>query len=563
MTQTFQELGLSPVLLETLEQLGYSEPTPIQREAIPHLLAGRDVLGQAQTGTGKTAAFTLPTIQQLDNNKLQVLILAPTRELAIQNAEAVYRYGNKIGLRVLPVYGGQSYDRQIRRLQKGVQVVVGTPGRTLDLIRQRHLNLKDVRFLILDEGDEMLKMGFIEDIEQIINATDAENRQTILFSATFSKEIKRIAERYMRDAVNIKIESEQLTGDTINQRHYLVKQRDKIAALSRILEVEQPQSTLIFTRTKVGSAELAEQLIAQNYPAVAIHGDLSQQERERIIGRFRNGTSKILVATDVMARGVDIPEVSHVINYDIPQLAIEYVHRIGRTGRAGRTGEAITLITPNQRRPLKTIESYVGNPIARAELPSREQVLEIREQQFMNRLIDQIKANSEEHEAVLDELVTMGYSMPQVATALIKMLRSDEAAESLTNISDVKAGGRDNDDRGRGRGRNNRGRNERGGNNGDRGSQGGSRGGKRRKRGGKEEGMVRLIMAVGRTNGVSPGDVVFKIASESQIPGSVIGQIDIQNTKTFVDVPQEHVDAVLKNGKNITIKGQSAKLKLA
>lgn len=548
MTVTFQDLGLAPVLLETLDQIGYVEPTPIQREAIPHLLAGRDVLGQAQTGTGKTAAFTLPTLQQLDNDGLQVLILTPTRELAIQNSEAVYRYGNKIGLRVLPIYGGQSYDRQVRRLKKGVQVVVGTPGRTLDLIRQGALDLSSVRHLILDEGDEMLKMGFIEDIEQIINATDADQRQTILFSATFHKEILKIAKQYMRDAVHIKIESEQMTADAVNQRHYVVKERDKIAALSRVLEVEDPLSVLIFARTKVGSAELAEQLMLQGYPAVAIHGDLSQQERERILGRFRQGESKILVATDVMARGVDIPAVSHVINYDIPQLAIEYVHRIGRTGRAGRTGEAITLITPRQRRSLKVIENYVGNPIPRAQLPSRQEVMEIREQQFMTRLVEQIEASGNTHDDVLDELTAMGHSVEQVANALIAMIRQQEAQESLAEISDVSKERES---------RRNRNRNDRGGDDNRRGR------GRRRKRGGREKGMVRLIMPVGKSNGVRPGDVVYKIASNADIPGSVIGQIDIQNNKTFVDVPEEHVDAVLKNGQKATIKGQAMKLKLA
>lgn len=556
MTQSFQELGLDPILLETLEQIGYTEPTPIQHEAIPHLLAGRDVLGQAQTGTGKTAAFTLPTLQQLNDDPVQVLILNPTRELAIQNAEAVYRYGHKIGLRVLPIYGGQSYDRQIRRLKKGVHVVVGTPGRTLDLIKQGALKLSNVRFLILDEADEMLKMGFIEDIEQIINATDASQRQTILFSATFSSEIRRIAKKYMRDAVHIKIESEQLTGDTINQRHYAVKDSDKINALSRILEVENPHSVLIFARTKVGCAELAEQLMLQGWPAVAIHGDLSQQERERIVGRFRSGESKILVATDVMARGVDIPDVSHVINYDLPQLAIEYVHRIGRTGRAGRTGEAITLVTPRQRHALKIIERYIENPIQRATLPTREQVLEIREQQFTTRLVEQIEASDDSYDDLLNQLAEMGYSTEQVAMALIGILRQQEAKESLAEISDVSTKAKSRRDRNGDR--NNR-SNRRDRSDGDNSN---SRS-RRKRRGGKEEGMVRLIMPVGKSNGVRPGDVVYKIASNAQIPGHVIGQIDIQNNKTFVDVPEEHVDAVLKNGKNATIKGQSMKLKLA
>lgn len=556
MTTSFQDLGLAPVFLETLEQVGYTEPTPIQHEAIPHLLAGRDVLGQAQTGTGKTAAFTLPTLQQLNDDTLQVLILNPTRELAIQNAEAVYRYGHKIGLKVLPVYGGQSYDRQIRRLKKGVHVVVGTPGRTLDLIKQGALKLGNVRFLILDEADEMLKMGFIEDIERIINATNAEKRQTILFSATFSSEIRRIAKKYMRDAVHIKIESEQMTGDNINQRCYAVKDRDKIKALSRILEVENPHSALIFARTKIGCAELAEKLQLQGYPAVAIHGDLSQQERERIVGRFKSGKSKILVATDVMARGVDIPAVSHVINYDLPQLAIEYVHRIGRTGRAGRTGEAITLVTPNQRHSLKIIERFIGNPIQRATLPTREQVLEIREQQFTARLVEQIESSNDNYEGLFADLTEKGFSTEQVATALIGMLRQQEAQESLAEISEVST--KRNSDRDRGN-RSNRGNRSDRGNRNERSGGGGGR----KRSGGKEKGMVRLIMPVGKSNGVRPGDVVYKIASNAEIPGHVIGHIDIQNNKTFVDVPEEHVEAVLKNGKNATIKGQSMKLKLA
>ncbi len=546
MTSTFAALGLAPALLETLQQIGYREPTPIQREAIPHLLAGRDVMGQAQTGTGKTAAFTLPTLQQLDKRSLQVLILAPTRELAIQNAQAVYRYGHQIGLRVLPIYGGQPYARQIRRLKKGVQAVVGTPGRTLDLIRQGELELGQVRFLILDEGDEMLKMGFIEDIEQIIAATDASQRQTILFSATVSQEIRNMAKKYMRDAIYIHIESEQLTANNVQQRHYMVRPQDKIAALSRVLEVETPQSVLIFARTKIGAAELAEQLIAQGYPAVAIHGDLSQPERERILGRFRGGHTSILVATDVMARGMDIPAVSHVVNYDIPQLAIEYVHRIGRTGRAGRVGEAITLITPKQRRALKIIENYIGNPIKRSQLPSREQVLAIRQSQFKNRLVEQIQSADDSYDEVLEELGEMGYSMEQVANALIGILRAEEAAESLSDISDIRI---ERDPR--------RPRRERGW------RDGRKERGRKRQRGRQEAGMVRLMMSVGKTNGIRPGDVVYKIASTARIPGHVIGHIDIQQDKTFVDVPEEHVEAVLKNGRRVIIRGRATHLKLA
>lgn len=558
MNTSFHNLGLDPILVDTVEKLGYIEPTPIQRESIPHLLQNRDVLGQAQTGTGKTAAFTLPTLQRLDADALQVLILTPTRELAIQDAEAVFRYGNQLGLRVLPIYGGQSYDRQVRRLQKGVHVVVGTPGRTLDLIRQRALDLRDVKYLILDEADEMLKMGFIEDIEQIIGATNADQRQTILFSATFSSEIRKLAHKYMRDPLHIEVESEQVTAENIVERHYVVNERDKMAALCRLLEVEDQQNTLIFARTKVGAAELAEMLMLQGFPAVAIHGDLSQQERERILGRFRAGESKILVATDVMARGVDIPAVSHVINYDIPQLAIEYVHRIGRTGRAGRSGEAITLITPKQRRALGIIENYVGHKIERAQLPTRDEVLQIRNQGFATRLIEQIDASSQSYDDLLDELLAMGYSAEQVANGLIQMLRAQEATHALTEISDATDKRQSRRER-RSRNRQNNGeraeRNDR--------SDRGDRRPRKGKSGQREEGMVRLYMNIGRSNGVKPGDVVYKIASNANIPGSVIGAIDIQQDGTYVDIPEDYVSAVIQMDKNAKIRGQSMKLKMA
>ena len=548
MSDKFAALGLSPILLQTLNEIGYQEPTPIQSEAIPHLLAGRDVMGQAQTGTGKTAAFSLPTIQQLDDNSLQVLILTPTRELAIQDAEAMYRYGKQVGLRVLPIYGGQSYDRQVRRLKKGVQAVVGTPGRTLDLIRQGVLDLQTVRFLILDEGDEMLKMGFIDDIEQIIAATDASKRQTILFSATVGKQIRAIAEKYMRQPIYIQIESEQLTADNVRQRHYVINESDKIAALSRVLEVEQPQSVLIFARTKVGAAKLAEQVVEQGFAGAAIHGDLSQQERERILGRFRQERFNVLVATDVMARGVDIPAVSHVVNFDIPPLAIEYVHRIGRTGRAGRAGEAITLITPRQRRSLKVIENYVGHPIPRGKLPSREQVLQIRHQQFRDRLIEQIEKSAEkEQDHVLQELADMGFMHDQVANALIGILREQEAVESLSEISDIRGHQQARHERRNGRHT--------------RDASNGRGNGRRRDK--REAGMVRLILPMGKATGIRPADVVYKIASSAHIPGHVIGYIEIQQERTYVDVPAEHVDTVLRKGKRVTIRGRTAHLKLA
>ncbi|MEO1287364.1 MAG: DEAD/DEAH box helicase [Chloroflexota bacterium] len=535
MTQTFQSLGLVPSLLETLSELGYEEPTPIQAAAIPLLLDGRDVMGQAQTGTGKTAAFTLPTIQQLSGESLEMLILTPTRELAIQVSQAVYRYGSKLGLKVLPIYGGQSYDRQERRLRKGVNVVVGTPGRTLDLIRKKSLKLNDVRFMILDEADEMLKMGFIDDVEAILSATDKSQRQTLLFSATFSDPIRKLAKNYMNNPEEITIEADEMTNEDINQRYYMVNHHDKIEALTRILEFEDRQNTLIFTRTRVGSAELAEKLAQRGFPAIAIHGDLAQNERERILNRFRNRSLNILVATDVVGRGVDIPDVSHVINFDISHMPIEYVHRIGRTGRAGRSGEAITIITAREKRLIRQVEQFTKHKIAKGKLPTADDILAKREQDFMGMLVKQIKA-TEQPSVILAELMNMGYPPEQIATAVIDMLAEREFTAPVKEISEVS----DNNNRRSGRGK-------------------GRRGGRKRERSfskvSNEKGMVRIEMDAGKKDNIRPGDVIYAVASSAKISGKVIGAINIGSNSTYVDVPEQHVQAVL-SAKYSTVRGQ-------
>ncbi len=528
---TFQDLGLFPELNQTVTALGYIKPTPIQAEAIPPLLAGHDIMGQAQTGTGKTAAFTLPMLQHLDTHGLQALILTPTRELAVQVAEAVYRYGKQLGVRVLPIYGGQSYSRQIRRLQKGVQVVVGTPGRTLDLIRQKVLDLSQVQYLVLDEADEMLKMGFIDDVEAILAATDAQTRQTALFSATLPTTIQHLAAKYMHDPLVITIASEEVTVENVTQRYYIVREAEKVAALSRLLEVENLQNTLIFTRTKAGAADLAETLIERGYPAEAIHGDLPQVERERILRRFRHDQLTILVATDVVARGVDIPQVSHVINFDIPQLGIEYVHRIGRTGRAGRAGDAITLITPRQRNHLKRIEQFTHKSITRSELPSRQDVLQRRNEAFRAELMEQLEnyEYGDEYE-MLDELIDIGYPADLVAATAIKMLRANEDKRPLEDIRPIKPQRehkphqyqRDHD--------------------------------------GHEPGMIRLHMNIGRSAGIRPADVVYCVASEAKIPGRVIGAIDIRHNETFLDVPESNVDSVLNALHHGKIRGRPMRI---
>lgn len=441
MSVSFESLGLIPELLQNVAELGYDEPTQIQAQAIPILLEGQDVMGQAQTGTGKTAAFTLPLLQRLDADELQALILAPTRELAIQVAEAVHRYGSPLGVRVLPVYGGQPYSRQKRRLEKGVHVVVGTPGRTLDLIRQRALKLHNVKYFVLDEADEMLKMGFIDDVEAILKAASHADRQTALFSATLPKEIQRLGHKYLNNPQHIAIESKAMTVDNITQRYYIVNQRDKVAALCRLLEVEDMDNTLVFTRTKAGAAQLTEKLQSRGYAAEPMHGDLPQMERERVLRRFRNKQATILVATDVVARGVDIPAVSHVINFDITQLPIEYVHRIGRTGRAGRSGDSITLIDPRERRRLRMIEDYTRQKMTKAKLPSKETVLAHREQdfktQFAKKMDNLSDKNATEAVEVLEALTSEGYDLEQIALASIQLLRADEKQRPLDHIRDV------------------------------------------------------------------------------------------------------------------------------
>lgn len=539
MTDTFDTLGLRSELVRTVAELGYEQPTPIQAGAIPVLLAGRDVLGQAQTGTGKTAAFTLPMLEMLDpvQSGVQSLILAPTRELAIQVAEAVYRYGHQLGVRVLPIYGGQSITRQMKRLERDTQVVVGTPGRMLDLIRRNVLDLSHVRYLVLDEADEMLKMGFIEDVEAILSATPT-SRQTALFSATLSTEIRRLAQSYMNEPVPVLIQGESMTVPQMEQRYYLVDEKYKFAALTRLLEVENLNSTLIFTRTRAGAAELAENLVARGYPAEAIHGDLSQDARETVMRRFRKGQLTVLVATDMVARGVDIEDVSHVINYDIPFDPEDYVHRIGRTGRAGRSGIAITLLTPGQTRRLKMIEGFTKHNIHRATLPTVEAVYTSRESRFQTQLDVTLSENLEDEVRFVQQLVEAGYDPVEMAAAAIHMARMVEQQRPVEEILDVRekrAADRAPRLRDRERGQSNSGG---------------------RRKPDFEPGMVRLLLNLGREHGIRPGDVVGAIASEARIPGNAIGAIDIGKHETFVDVKEKHVENVLRSMKQGKLRGK-------
>lgn len=572
MTITFESLGLRPQLVQAVMELGYENPTPIQERAIPALLEGRDVLGQAQTGTGKTAAFALPLLERLElsNRTVQGLILTPTRELALQVTEAIYQYGKHMGVRIVAIYGGSSYTRQLKRLEEGVHVVVGTPGRLIDLIDKRALRLNHVKFLVLDEADEMLKMGFIDDVTTILNQTPKE-RQTALFSATLSDPIREIARNYMHDPQVVAIEQKTLTVPQIEQRYYLVDEHSKVAALARLLEVEEVGSALIFTRTKLGAGSLADTLLARQFPVEALHGDLSQEMRETVMRRFRRGQITILVATDVAARGLDIQDMSHVVNFDVPYDAEDYVHRIGRTGRAGREGIAITLVTPRERRWLKTIEQFTRQPIKRGKLPNVDEVIAKRDQRFTERLSGMLDNEEFEREvSFLNGLIAVGYDSAEIAAAAIRMARSFETQRPIDEIQeprersyaerqasrtgDRRFGDRDRGDRRFGGEREHA---DRGGHNGD----GDER--PRRRTGEREAGMVRLMIDAGRVHGIQPGDVVGVIASEAGIPGRAIGAIDIQKNQTFVDVNESHVERVLKRMRTGTMRGRQVTMRRA
>ncbi|MEN3290904.1 MAG: ATP-dependent helicase DeaD, partial [Burkholderiales bacterium] len=384
----FADLNLSDALLRVLKELGYESPSPIQAATIPILLSNRDVLGQAQTGTGKTAAFALPVLARIDIKQTipQALVLAPTRELAIQVAEAFQRYATYIpGFHVLPIYGGQSYGPQLSALRRGVHVVVGTPGRVIDHLEKNSLDLSQIKTLVLDEADEMLRMGFIDDVETILQKTPA-SRQTALFSATMPSAIKRIAQTYLRNPAEVTIAAKTGTADNIRQRYWLVSGMHKLDALTRILEAETFDGMIVFARTKLGTEELAGKLQARGFSAAAINGDIVQQQRERTIQQLKDGKIDILVATDVAARGLDVERISHVINYDVPHDPESYTHRIGRTGRAGRSGEAILFIAPRERNLLKAIERATRQPISMLELPSIQAVNDVRIARFKDQI---------------------------------------------------------------------------------------------------------------------------------------------------------------------------------
>lgn len=535
-TETFAEFGLHPDLVQTVLELGFTDPTPIQKATIPLLLSGQDVIGQAQTGTGKTAAYGLPLLHSIQPRQrgVQALVLAPTRELAIQVADAIQRYGQQRGITVLAVYGGQSYQLQIRSLRQGVEVIVGTPGRLLDLLKQGNLDLSTVKTVVLDEADEMLSMGFVEDIELILDRIPKE-RQTMLFSATISKRVQGLSARYLRDPKTVSITPKQLTGASIEQRYYLVNQQDKIGALTRLFEMETIDSALIFVRTRLGTGELANQLTSRGFAAEPLNGDLSQDARIQVLNRYRNGQVKVLVATDVAARGLDIDDISHVFNFDLPDDPEVYVHRVGRTGRAGREGIAISLLTPKDRWQLRRIEEYTRFKLKTAELPTIQQIENHRQALLMEQLEVWIKRGRCRREReVVDMLVLTGHQPEDIAAAALKLARGDEKKRPIDPITPIKEEQFVPRDRGK---------NERFPR---RSGQGSAPAGRRPDR---DKDMVSLKLDAGRADGISINHVVAALSHYSGITGSQLGKIRLESNSTLVDVPEQLVARLLsKNG---------------
>ncbi|WP_298482804.1 DEAD/DEAH box helicase [uncultured Chloroflexus sp.] len=541
---TFAELGLSDALIATLSGLGYDEPTPIQAQTIPLLLAGRDVIAQAQTGTGKTAAFALPIIERVtDDLTVQALVLAPTRELAIQVAEAIHRYGRHRALRVLPIYGGQPIERQLRGLAQGVQVVVGTPGRVLDHLRRGSLRFDHLRMVVLDEADEMLDMGFAEELEAILQLVPAE-RQTALFSATLPPAVQNLTLRYTRQPVRVSIAGEQLAAPRIRQIYYEVLARDKLDALCRVLDAEMPQLAIVFCRTRQEADDIGERLQGRGYAAESLHGDLSQAVRDRVMRRFRDGQLDVLVATDVAARGLDIAEVSHVINYDVPTDPESYVHRIGRTGRAGRDGVAITFITPRERRMLQTIERVTRTRIERRAMPTLADVAARRRAALRDQLREVVATSDlDSYTALVDELAAT-HDLRTLAAAAIKLLLNEAETEQVDTITRLDSAPAER-----------AGRAER--------ASRAKRGDTAERSHRSETGMARIQINLGRNDQVRPADIVGAIANEAGVPGRSIGAIEVRARVSFVEVPRRTARQVLQALNRTSLRGQRIRATLA
>jgi ATP-dependent RNA helicase DeaD len=537
-TTGFADLGLGAEILQSIEAMGYEEPTPIQVKTIPVMITGADVIAQAQTGSGKTAAFGLPIIEGIDTSlrAVQALILAPTRELAIQVADALAVLGRHRKVETLPIYGGQPYERQFRGLMRGPHIVVGTPGRVMDHMRRDTLKLDSLKYFVLDEADEMLDMGFVEDIEWVLQQAPAD-RQTALFSATMPPRIADLAGRYMRSPERISVVGREMTVPQTSQYAYEIPRQRKVDALTRILDAEMPSSAMIFCRTKAGVDELGESLLSRGYPVETLHGDLSQAQRDRVMKRFRSGQAEILIATDVAARGLDVKGVSHVFNYDIPESPEAYVHRIGRTGRAGLEGIAITLITPRETRWLRQIERIVRSTIEMKRLPTLADVATKRREQMLDQLREALSDETTfaPYVETIETLVAEEHDPKAIAAGILKLYadatgKTAEVANAHDDLASfamprpqaqMPAGGYGGD------------------------------------------GPVRLFVNVGRFQNIRPQDIVGAIANEANIPGRAIGQIDIFDNFSFVDVPAQVVEQVIAAVGNSGIKGRPVNVEVA
>jgi len=554
---TFRDLNLPAPLLKALDEVGYETPSPIQAETIPYLMDGLDLLGHAPTGTGKTAAFALPLLSRIDisSKHVQVMVLAPTRELAIQVAEAFQRYACHMkGFHVLPIYGGQDYSGQIRQLKRGVNVVVGTPGRVMDHMRKGTLKLDNLQALVLDEADEMLRMGFIDDVEWILEQTP-DKRQMALFSATMPKEIQRIATRHLDNPKQISIKSKTATADTIRQRYWLVSGLHKLDALTRILEVEPFDAIIMFVRTKTATVELAQKLEARGYSAAAINGDLPQKTREQMVERLKRGSLDILVATDVAARGLDVTRISHVINYDIPHDTESYIHRIGRTGRAGRTGDAILFVAPRERRMLKAIERATRQPIDQLELPSTEMVNNKRIGDFKQKITDILAAGELGFMQSMLEQYQQEHDIPaiEIAAALAKIAAGDGLLVKPEREKRSRTKPEPRQQRERNERNDSRQRKER---NENRPRKESSEPRQRRSPAKPEKGMERFRIEVGHEHEVKPGNIVGAIANEAGLDSEHIGHIDIQDSFSLVDLPTGMPKGVFQDLKKTWVCGQ-------
>ncbi|MCY0889147.1 MAG: DEAD/DEAH box helicase [Alicyclobacillaceae bacterium] len=517
---SFEEFHFGRKVQQAIDEMGYEEPSPIQAAAMPLILTGVDVIGQAQTGTGKTAAFGLPVVETATTDPfVQALILTPTRELAIQVAGEFRKIAKYKRVRALPIYGGQSIGHQIRTLQQGVQIVIGTPGRILDHIRRGTLKLNQVRTVVLDEADEMLDMGFIEDIETILQETPA-TRQTLLFSATFPSEVRRLSGRYMKNPEHVTVNRGEVTVPRIDQVYYKILERNKLESLCRIIDSEEVSLGIIFCRTKRGVDELVEALIARGYLVDGLHGDLSQAQRDRVMKRFRTNEIELLVATDVAARGIDVDNVTHVINYDIPQDPESYVHRIGRTGRAGKQGLAITLVNPREFKLLKQIERETKSTMILRDVPSLADVAERQAEIWRNRIIEAIQDGGLAHyRAVLGSVID-DYDPIDIACASLK----------IASAGDLQAEEKPDYDFG------------------DTGA---------------SPGMVRFFVNIGRMARMSPADFVRAISDEAGVPGQAVGKIDIFDRFTFIEIEEESAPFVYEALRQSRINGARVNLEPA